>query len=82
METYDQLKNGDKTLEQVEEDQKKIYIRIKWNNKRLEKIAGTIKEVTVSDKKLFIYSMSIQELDLKPFTKQNKMKLKEQDLKY
>ena len=24
METYDQLKNGDKTLEQVEEDQKKF----------------------------------------------------------
>ena len=34
------------------------------------------------DKKLLIYSMIIQELDLKPFTNQNKMKLREQDLKY
>ena len=32
------------------------------------------------DKKLLIYSMTIQELDLKPFTNQNKIKLKEQDL--
>ena len=34
------------------------------------------------DKKLLIYLMIIQELDLKPFTNQNKMKLKEQVLKY
>ena len=34
------------------------------------------------DKKLLIYLMIIQELDLKPFTNQNKMKLKVQVLKY
>ena len=34
------------------------------------------------DKKLLIYSMIIQELDPKPFTNQNKMKLREKDLKY
>ena len=34
------------------------------------------------DKKLLIYSVIIQELDPKPFTNQNKMKLKEQDLRY
>ena len=34
------------------------------------------------DKKLLIYLMIIQELDLKPFTNQSKMKLKEQVLKY
>ena len=34
------------------------------------------------DKKLLIYSMIIQELDLKLFKNQNKMKLKEQGLKY
>ena len=34
------------------------------------------------DNKLLIYLMIIQELDLKPFTNQNKMKLKEQVLKY
>ena len=33
------------------------------------------------DKKLLIYSKIIQELDLKPFTYQNKIKLKEQDIK-
>ena len=34
------------------------------------------------DKKVLIYLMIMQKLDLKPFTNQNKMKLKEQDLKY
>ena len=34
------------------------------------------------DKKLLIYLMIMQKLDLKLFTNQNKMKLKEQDLKY
>ena len=34
------------------------------------------------DRKLLIYLMIIQKLDLKPFTNQNKMKLKEKDLKY
>ena len=36
----------------------------------------------IRDKKLLICLMIIQKLDLKPFTNQNKMKLKEQDLKY
>ena len=34
------------------------------------------------DKKLLIYSMIIQELDLKPFPRQNNMKQQEQELKY
>ena len=34
------------------------------------------------DKKILIYSIIIRELDLKPFTNQNKIKLEEQDLKY
>ena len=34
------------------------------------------------DKKLLIYLMVIQKLGLKPFTNKNKMKLKEQGLKY
>ena len=33
-------------------------------------------------KKKLIYLMIMQKLDLKPFTIQNKMELKEQDLKY
>ena len=32
--------------------------------------------------KLLIYSMIIQELDLKSFPRQNKMKQQEQELKY
>ena len=35
--TYNQLKNRDKTLSQVQEDQKKIHIRIKSNNIRKTK---------------------------------------------
>ena len=34
------------------------------------------------DKKLLIYLMIMQKLDLKPFINQNKIKQKEQDLKY
>ena len=34
------------------------------------------------DIKLLIYLTINQKLDLKPFTNQNKMKLKEKDLKY
>ena len=41
-----------------------------------------LKIFVIRDKKLFIYSMIIQELDLKLFTNQNKIKLKEQDVKY
>ena len=34
------------------------------------------------DKKLLIYLIVTQKFDLKPFTNQNKIKLKEKDLKY
>ena len=34
------------------------------------------------DKKLLIYLMILQNIDLKPFTNQNKIKPGEQDLKY
>ena len=40
-----------------------------------------LKIFVIRDKKLLIYSMIIQELDLKLFTNQNKIKLKEQDVK-
>ena len=33
-------------------------------------------------KKLLIYLIVTQKLDLKPFTNQNKMRLREKDLKY
>ena len=34
------------------------------------------------DKRLLIYLIATQKLDLKPFTNQNNMKLKEKDLTY
>ena len=34
------------------------------------------------DKKILIYLIVTQKLDLKPFTNQNKMRLREKDLKY
>ena len=36
----------------------------------------------IQDKKSLIYLMIIQELDLKQFTKQNRIKQREQDFKY
>ena len=43
-----------------------------------------LKILTIQDKKLSIYLMITQKLDLKPFIKQNKMKQnrEQQDLKY
>ena len=34
------------------------------------------------DKKFLIYLIATQKLDLKPFTNQNKTRLREKDLKY
>ena len=91
MYTYNQLKNGDKTLQQVEEEQKhfkKDLNEIKSGNPRdkSEKQLYTIKNVKnfmTQDKKLLICLMIIQKLDLKLSTNQNKtMQLKEKDLKY
>ena len=42
----------------------------------------TLELFKTRDKKLLIYLMIIQKLDLKPLTNQNKIKQKEQDLKY
>ena len=41
-----------------------------------------LKIFMIQGKKLLIYQMIIQKLDLKPFTSQNKMKLQEKGLKY
>ena len=41
-----------------------------------------LKVFVVRDKKLSIYLMIMQELDLKLFIKQNRTKQQEQDLKY
>ena len=41
-----------------------------------------LKIFMAQDKKLLIYLIVTQTLDLKPVTKQNKMRLREKDLKY
>ena len=91
MYTYNQLKNGEKTLQQVEEEHKyfeKDLNEIASGNPKhkSEKQAYTIKNVRnlydLRQKKILIYLMITQKLDLKPFTNQNKIKQQEQDLKY
>ena len=41
-----------------------------------------LKIFIVADKKILIYFMIIRELDLKQFTKQNRIKQQDQDSKY
>ena len=91
MYTYNQLKNGEKTLQQVEEEHKyfeKDLNEIASGNPKhkSEKQAYTIKNVRnlydLRQKNILIYLMITQKLDLKPFTNQNKIKQQEQDLKY
>ena len=41
-----------------------------------------LKIFKTQDKKLLIYLIATQKLDLKPLTIQNKMRLREKDLKY
>ena len=79
-----------KTLQQVEEDQKNIKSELNeitsGNPKhKSEKQSYTMKNVRNlynSRQKLLIYLMIMQKLDRKPFTNQNKMKLKQKDSKY
>ena len=88
MYTYNQLKNGDKTLQQVEKEQKKIKSElneIRRGSKKSEnqkRAIENIKNCYKSRQKMLIFSMANQEIDLNPFTNQNKIKLKEQDLNY
>ena len=90
MYTYNQFKIGEKTLQQVEEDQnyfKKYLNEITPGNpkRKSERQLYTIKNRNLYNsrqKKLLIYLMIMQKLDLKPFINQSKMKLKEKDSKY
>ena len=82
---YNKLKNGDKTLQQVEKEQenfKKDFNEITSGNPKHKSTKQSYTIFITRDKKLLIYLTIMQELDLKPFAKQNMMKLKEQDLKY
>ena len=72
------------------EDQKKFkreFGQIKSGNPdhKSDKQLYTIKMLKTfmtQGKKLLIYLIVTQKLDLKPFTNQNKMRLREQELKY
>ena len=74
----------------AEEDQKKFkrkFGQIKSGNPdhKSDKQLYTIKMLKIfmtQDKKLLIYLIATQKLDLKLFTNQNKMRLKEKILKY
>ena len=77
------IKNGEKTLQQVEEDLNQLT---SGNPKcKSEKQSYTIKiqKIFVTrGKNILIYLMIKQKLDLKPFTNQNKIKHKEHVLRY
>ena len=89
MYTYDQLKDGVKTLQQLEEEQKGFKSELGQIKSRDPQTKSSTQLDTIKmfkifmiwDKKWFIYSMIIQKLNLKPFTNEIK-KPKEQDLKY
>ena len=90
MYTYDQLKNGKTTLQQVKKQQKDFKRELNEitsgdPNHKSDNQLYVIKNVKIfmtRDRKLLTYLMIMQKLDLKPFTNQNKMKLRKKDLKY
>ena len=90
MYTYDQLKNGKTTLQQVKKQQKDFKRELNEitsgdpNHKSDNQlyVIKNVKTFMTRDRKLLTYLMIMQKLDLKPFTNQNKMKLRKKDLKY
>ena len=90
MYTYDQLKNGKTTLQQVKKQQKDFKRELNEitsgdPNHKSDNQLYVIKNVKIfmtRDRRLLTYLMIMQKLDLKPFTNQNKMKLRKKDLKY
>ena len=86
---YGHMKNGDITLQQVEKQKvfKKELNEITSGNPRHKSksqlyVIKNAKNLYNSIQKIIDYLMIIQELDPKPFTNQNKIKLWEQDLEY
>ena len=90
MYNYDQLKNGATKLQQVQKQQKDFKRELNEitsgdSNHKSDNQLYVIKNVKTfmtRDRKLLTYLMIMQKLDLKPFTNQNKMKLRKKDLKY
>ena len=90
---YGHMKNGDTTLQQVEKQQKDFKKELNeiasGNPKRKSNnqlyVIKNVKNLHDSRQKiidLLFKIMIIQKLDLKPFTNQNKMKLREKDVRY
>ena len=87
---YGHMKNVDTTLQQVEKQQKDIKKELNETTSGNPKhkcnsqlcVIENVENLYNSIQKIINLQMIIQELDLKPFTNQNKMKLKEQDLRY
>ena len=86
---FKKIRDEDILLKMAEEDQKKFkreFGQIKSGNpdhKSDEQlyIIENVKNL-IQRQKLLIYLIATQKLDLKPFTNQNKMRLREKDLKY
>ena len=89
--TFKERIDGDKTLQEIEEDEKKLKSSLgemKSRNPKHKKEyqLDTIKNVqSLYDSRQFIlsiYLMIMQKLDLNLFINQNRMKQQEQDLEY
>ena len=69
-------------LEKEQDDFKSKLGNPKYKNEKQKNTIENVKNLYNSKQKLLIYSMIIQKLDLKPLSKQNKMKLTVQVFKY
>ena len=86
---YNKIKNGDKRIQAAEEEQKKFNSKLgeitsgNPEHKSRDQSDTTKNVQNLYNSKQKIIDLSIvQKLDLELFMKQNKMKPKEQDLKY
>ena len=77
-------------MQQVEEEQKNFEkdlneitsVNPKHKSEKQSYTIKNIRNIYDSRQKLLIYLMTMQKLDLNPFTNQNEIKQQEQDLKY
>ena len=87
---HDKIKNGDKTIQAAEEEQTRIKSRLGEITSGNPEHKSTNQSYAIknaqnlynSRQKLLIYLTIMKQLDSKLFLKQNKIKVKEQDLKY
>ena len=87
---HDKIENGDKTIQAAEEEQTRIKSRLGEITSGNPEHKSTNQSYAIknaqnlynSRQKLLIYLTIMKQLDSKLFLKQNKIKVKEQDLKY